>query len=318
MPSRAQQMSRETPRFAVAAARQVKRAGDAVLGRVFVSLFRGLRLLDRRRTANLTAFVTRNVGRLLKEHHIGRANLIAAFPEKSPAEIEEILMGAWDNLGRVAAEFAHIDRLRILDPAQPGPPDIIYDEFTLNMFHALRLDGKPALIFSSHLANWELTAYIAARYKLDAHLLYRRPNLRAVDDAVREVRADAMGTLVATGLDAPVKLLRVIEAGGHVAMLVDQYFVNGVDVTFFGRACKANPLIAQLARHTEAPIHGTRIIRLPERDRFRAEITGPIEPARDAQGKVDVRGTMQVITSMIEGWVREHPEQWLWMHRRWR
>jgi Kdo2-lipid IVA lauroyltransferase/acyltransferase len=262
--------------------------------------------------------VTRNVGQLLKEHRVGRANLAAAFAEKSPAEIDAILMGAWDNLGRVAAEFAHIDRLRILDPAQPGPPDIVYDEFTLDMFHALRLDGKPALIFSSHLANWELTAYIAARYKLDAHLLYRRPNLRAVDEAVREVRADTMGTLVATGLDAPVKLLRVLEAGGHVAMLVDQYFVNGVDVTFFGRSCKANPLIAQLARHTECPIHGTRIIRLPERDRFRAEITGAIEPARDAEGKIDVRGTMQVITSIIEGWVREHPEQWLWMHRRWR
>jgi len=311
-------MSREPPRFALAIARRLKRAGDAILGRVFVALFRALRLLDRRRTANLAAFATRNVGRLLKEHRIGRANLAAAFPEKSPAEIEEILLGAWDNLGRVAAEFAHIDRLRILDPALPGPPDIIYDDFTLDMFHALRLDGKPALIFSSHLANWELTALVAARYQLDAHLLYRRPNLRAVDDAVREVRADTMGTLVATGLDAPVRLLRVIEAGGHVAMLVDQYFVNGVDVTFFGRTCKANPLIAQLARHTEAPIHGTRIIRLPERDRFHAEITGPIAPARDAQGKVDVRGTMQVITSIIEGWVREHPAQWLWMHRRWR
>ena len=59
-----------------------------------------------------------------------------------------------------------------------------------------------------------------------------------------------MGTLVATGLDAPVKLGRVLEAGGHVAMLVDQYYVNGVDVTFFGRRCKANPFIARLARHT--------------------------------------------------------------------
>jgi KDO2-lipid IV(A) lauroyltransferase len=313
-----QRMGTERSRVAVAVGRRLKGAGDAILGRLFVSLFRAIRLLDRRRTANLAAFVTRNVGRSLKEHRIGRANLAAAFPEKSPTEIEEILLGAWDNLGRVAAEFAHIDRLKILDPAQPGPPDIVYDEFTLNMFHALRLDGKPVLIFSSHLANWELTAYIAARYKLDAHLLYRRPNLRAVDDAVREVRADAMGTLVATGLDAPVKLLRVLEAGGHVAMLVDQYFVNGVDVTFFGRTCKANPLIAQLARHTEAPIHGTRIVRLPERDHFHAEITGAIAPARDAEGKVDVRGTMQVITSIIEGWVREHPEQWLWMHRRWR
>ena len=128
-----------------------------------------------------------------------------------------------------------------------------------------------------------------------------------------------MGTLVATGLDAPVRLARVLERGGHVAMLVDQHYVRGVDVTFFGRTCKANPLIAQLARHVDCPIHGAahraaaRPRSLPRRtDRGRSR------PVRDADGKVDVQATMQVITSVVEGWVREHPEQWLWLHRRWR
>ena len=87
-----------------------------------------------------------------------------------------------------------------------------------------------------------------------------------------------MGTLVPTGLDAPLKLARVLEAGGHVAMLVDQHYVNGVDVTFFGRRCKANPFIARLARHIECPIHGTRVVRLPDRHRFRVELTEAIEP----------------------------------------
>ena len=127
-----------------------------------------------------------------------------------------------------------------------------------------------------------------------------------------------MGTLVPTGLDAPVKLGRVLEAGGHVAMLVDQHYVNGVDVTFFGRRCKANPFIARLARHVECPIHGTRMVRLPDRHRFRVDLTEAIAPARDADGKVDIAGTMQAITSVIEGWVREYPDQWLWLHRRWR
>jgi KDO2-lipid IV(A) lauroyltransferase len=128
-----------------------------------------------------------------------------------------------------------------------------------------------------------------------------------------------MGTLVATGLDAPVKLLRMLEADRHVAMLVDQYFVKGVEVTFFGRRCKANPLIAQLARHIECPIHGTRIVRRrDDRNRFTIEMTEAIAPARDPQGLIDIAGTMQVITTVVEGWVREHPEQWLWLHRRWR
>ena len=160
----------------------------------------------------------------------------------------------WDNLGRVAAEFAHIDRLVILEPGEPGIGDILYTQETYDRFHRLRRDGKPALIFAAHLANWELPALVATRYGLDTTVLYRRPNIGAVSDAVIDIRHGSMGSLVPTGLDAPLKLLRVLEGNGHVAMLVDQHYVNGVDVTFFGRPCKANPFIARLARHVECPI----------------------------------------------------------------
>ena len=127
-----------------------------------------------------------------------------------------------------------------------------------------------------------------------------------------------MGQLVPTGLDAPVRLARLLQNGVHVGMLVDQHYTKGVEVQFFGRTCKANPLIALLARQLECPIYGLRAIRLPDRNRFRIDITDPIEPPRDADGRVDVQGTMQAITNVIEGWVREYPEQWLWLHRRWR
>jgi KDO2-lipid IV(A) lauroyltransferase len=148
-------------------------------------------------------------------------------------------------------------------------------------------------------------------------VLYRRPNIGAIADAVIAIRNNSMGTLVPTDFDAPIRLSRALEDNRHVAMLVDQYYVKGVEVTFFGRRCMANPLIAKLARQTECPIHGTRIIRLPD-GCFRGEITDAIAPARDAAGRIDVQGTMQAITTEIEGWVREHPEQWLWLHRRWR
>jgi len=304
--------------LAAGSRRLLKSAGDAMLGHAFVGTIKALRLVDRKRMARMASSVTRTFGPRLKEHKLARDQLVAAFPEKSPDEIETILAGVWDNLGRVAAEFAHIDRLHIVDPDRPGPEDITYSQRTFDLFHQLRLDGKPALLFTSHLANWELSAYVAAAYKLDLHILYRRPNIAAVDEAVRKSREGIMGTLVATGLDAPVKLLRVLESGGHVAVLVDQHYVRGVDVTFFGRTCKANPLIAQLAQHVDCPIHGARIVRLPDRDRFRIDLTEAIAPVRDADGKVDIQGTMQVITSVVEGWVREHPEQWLWLHRRWR
>jgi KDO2-lipid IV(A) lauroyltransferase len=296
----------------------LKASADAALGALAVGTLRTIRAIDRKRMADFAGSVMRTLGPRLKEHRIGRANLAAAFPEKSPADIEAILHGVWDNLGRVAAEFAHIDRLEMLEPDPHDLGDMLYTTEVYDRFRHLRDDGRPALIFAAHLANWELPALVASKYRLDTTVLYRRPNIGAISDAIIRIRKGSMGTLVSTGLDAPLKLSRVLEAGGHVAMLVDQHYVNGVDVTFFGRRCKANPLIARLARHIECPIHGTRVVRLPDRHRFRIDLTDAIEPRRDAEGKIDVEGTMQVITSVVEGWVREHPEQWLWVHRRWR
>ena len=149
-------------------------------------------------------------------------------------------------------------------------------------------------------------------------VLYRRPNISAIGDVVTRLRAPLMGDLVSTGLDAPLKLARLLQSGVHVGMLVDQHYTKGVEVTFFGRPCKANQLIALLARQTGCPIHGVRVVRLPDGNSFWGEITDEVELVRDADGRVDVTGTTQAINKVIEGWVREHPEQWLWLHRRWR
>ena len=94
----------------------------------------------------------------------------------------------------------------------------------------------------------------------------------------------------------------------------DQYLTK---VTFFGRKTRANPILARLLRQIECPIHGVRIIRLPGH-RFRGELSEEVKPLRDAAGQIDIQGTMQAVTSMIEGWIREYPDQWLWLHRRWR
>jgi KDO2-lipid IV(A) lauroyltransferase len=293
----------------------VKYAFDHATGTLLVLLVKAVRHFDRLRVSDAFAWATRTVGPWLPEHRIGRANLEAAFPEKSPAEIERILAGVWDNLGRVVAEFAHLDRLTVGDPF--NLPYVKFDATAAERFNRIRDSGKPALVFAAHLGNWELPAIIANAFGVDAQVLYRRPNVGAVADAVVALRAGHMGTLVPTDSNAPIRLARGLEANKRVAMLVDQYYVKGVDVMFFGRRCKTNPLIAALARHVECPIYGTRVVRLPG-GAFRAEVTEPIEPVRDADGKVDVQGTMQAITNVVEGWVREHPEQWLWLHRRWR
>jgi len=293
----------------------LKSFANVAAGRVATVLLALSHRCDRGWISNVGGALMRTIGPWLPEHRTGRANLRAAFPEKSDAEIEQILRGVWDNLGRVGAEIAHLDHICSGDRYNRNFID--YGPDNIERFLRVKDDGKPAVIFAAHLANWELPAVIAASDGLDSVVLYRRPNLGAIADAVIALRRGIMGDLVASSMGAPVTLARALEQGRHVAMLVDQHYGRGVEVTFFGRKCMANPLIAMLAREIECPIHGTRVIRLPG-NRFAGEISPEVAPVRDAEGRIDVAGTMQAITAVVESWVREHPEQWLWLHRRWR
>jgi KDO2-lipid IV(A) lauroyltransferase len=294
-----------------------KPISEAMVGALTIGLLRTMRYFDPIKTANFLGRVTRLIGPLTREHRIGRANLTAAFPEKSPEEIQTILAGVWDNLGRLGAEFAHLDHIWEHDPALPEKSRIEIQPRTHELFAQLRLDGKPALIFFGHLGNWELPAVAAVAHGLDAAILFRRPNSASANRIIEELRAVKMGTLIPAGRDAPFKLADALQKGQHVAIQVDQWFTNGVDVTFFGRKTTANPTLARLLRQIECPIHGVRIIRLPNH-RFRAELSEEVKPVRDASGEIDIQGTMQAITAVMESWIREYPDQWLWLHRRWR
>ena len=95
-----------------------KPLGQAAVGALTIGILRTARYFDPIKTANLFGRIARSIGPLMREQKIGRANLTAAFPEKSPAEIEAILAGVWDNLGRVGAEFAHLDHIWEHDPAR--------------------------------------------------------------------------------------------------------------------------------------------------------------------------------------------------------
>ena len=188
-----------------------KSLGAAAVGASAVGLLRTTRYFDPIKTANIFGRITRLIGPRLREQQVGRENLTAAFPEKSPEEIEKILAGVWDNLGRVGAEFAHLDHIWNYDPAHPGNGRIEFDPRSAELYDRLRDDGKPALFFASHLGNWELPALAAAAHGLDTAILYRRPNIASADRIIREMRAVNMGTLIPTGRDAPYRLAQALQ-----------------------------------------------------------------------------------------------------------
>ena len=279
------------------------------------SIFALARGLGPERAADLGAGLARHVGPLLPVHRVALQNIRAAFPEKSEAEVRAVARAAWDNLGRIGAEYAHLGKLFDYDPERPGAGRCEVDG--VEHFLSLRDDGRPGIIFSAHLANWELPAICAARFGLEATAVFRAPNDPASARVVHEVRSQTMGGLEAARQGAAFTMQGVLERGGHLGMLIDQHFTRGVVVDFLGRRALVNPLLGKFARRFDCPVHGVRVVRLPGH-RFLLQLTGPLELPRDSDGQVNVQGAMQAMTSVVEGWVRDHPGQWLWMHRRWR
>jgi Kdo2-lipid IVA lauroyltransferase/acyltransferase len=297
--------------------RQARRKLGAVAGAILLQLFHIIRRCEPDSAANFVARFMRAVGPWLRGHRVAHRNLLAAFPDKSEQEIESILQGMWDNLGRVIAEYAFLDRLWDFDLNQAFGRRIVVDPPVLDCAAHVRGIGKPVLCFGAHLANWEMAAVALAALGLDLAVVYRPPDFAPIAKEILELREQLMCRLIAAGPGAAMRLKAALDDGLSVGMLVDQHFTGGIDVIFLGRRCKVNPTLGRLARLTNYAIHGVRTMRLPG-GRLRVELTDALAIPRDEDGKIDVAGTMQMITSVIESWVREHPEQWLWMHRRWR
>lgn len=288
---------------------------QALLGRFGDTLLKLTRKLDLGWAARLGSGLMQTIGPWLRAHRVARANLKTAFPEKSAQEIDCLLRGVWDNFGRVMGEYAFLDELYNYDPRK-AHKWIVIDRADVDRVHQIRAKGEPVLFFGAHMANWELPGLITIAHGIDFTGIYRPPDSGALDELVAKLRGGFM-KLIPAQLGAALHIHNALINGSSIGMLVDQHFAGGTDVLFFGRPCQANPMLARLARKYNCPIHGSRAVRLAD-GRLRLEVTEPLKLPHDANGKVDVAATMQLITWVVEGWVREHPEQWLWLHRRWR
>ena len=290
---------------------------EEVLAALVRAVFALIRALGVERAGRVGAFLARMIGPLTSANRIARDNIEAAFPELDAPARAKILRESWENLGRTSSEYVHLAEIWDYDPERPGQGRIELSPGTAERFMQLREDGKPAIFFAAHLANWELPAVAAQRSDLPSAALYRTPNNRAIARDILAMREPVMGRLIAAGHAAPIRMMEALDEGLHLGMLIDQRFGRGPKVEFLGRPTAANPLLARLARRFDCPLHGARAIRLPG-GRFRLELTEAITLPRDARGQVDVPAATQLMNDIVAGWIREHPGQWLWQHRRWR
>jgi Kdo2-lipid IVA lauroyltransferase/acyltransferase len=256
--------------------------------------------------SGLGGLLCRAIGPHLKVSNVARRNLRLAFPEKTAAEIETIVGEVWDNLGRVVGEFPHIheimrDRVEVVG---------------LENTHLLRAEGKGGLFISAHCGNWELNGALAVRENLPIALVYRAANNPWVEDLYRKGRNAASASQIAKGPEGAREIMAILKKGGHIGMLVDQKMNDGIAVPFFGRDAMTAPAVARFALKYKCPVVATKVERL-RGARFRMTVFPPMEIPDTGDTHADMLTIMTAINRQIEGWIRERPGQWLWLHKRW-
>lgn len=292
------------------------RAGQWTLAVVVGALFALLRLIPTRTASDIGGAIAGFLGPRIPRSNIARRQLRMAYPGISDAEVERITRGVWENLGRTALEYPHLDQLWDYDVNRPAGAGRI-DVEGIEHFVRLRDSKTPTIIFTAHLANWELLAVCAAYYKLPVAVFFRRPNNPYINRLIGKIRGENMGILLPTDMGGAITAARLLDEGKQVGLLADQHFSRGPAIPFFGHPARTSPTLARLALHFNCTVHGARVERLPK-GRFRVSIEPPLEVPSEGTRDERVVALMTKVNATIERWVREHPEQWLWLHRRWR
>ena len=180
----------------------------------------------------------------------------------------------------------------------------------------LRDDSRPGIFFSGHLGNWEIVSLGATQRGVPLDRVYRAANNRLVEWFYRRGRAAAESALIPKGSAGGRQLIASLDKGRHIGMMVDQKMNDGIPVPFFGHPAMTPPALAELALRYDCPVVPARIVRLSGA-RFRLVFSPPLELKSTGGRKADVARAMDQVNAVIEGWVRDTPEQWLWLHNRW-
>jgi len=249
---------------------------------------------------------------LLKHKLISLHNLARAFPDKTPAEIISIAKKSYVSFAIMIAEF----------------PDIIYLNMNnlkrwvsidgLENYTAARREGKGVLLFGAHFGNWEMGNAALAITTSPFVFVYRILDSPFMEEGITYVRS-SYGNVSLSKENTMRKMIRLLKQGATISVLIDQNvaWYEGVFVNFFGREAATTAGLALLALHTESAVLPAFTRRLPN-GKYLLEIGKKVEIKSSGNRDVDVLINTQNFTRIVEDRIREYPEQWLWIHQRWK
>jgi Kdo2-lipid IVA lauroyltransferase/acyltransferase len=249
----------------------------------------------------------------LRLRQVGMRNLSLAFPEKSETERAHILRGVFTSLGRQLAEVCQFPRYTLKNVDEV----VVYDG--LENYVQAHARGKGVLFLTAHFGAWELSAFAHSLHGHWLHIVMRpldNPYLDCLIDHYRTMH----GNKTVAKDDFVRGLLAAMKAGETVGILMDTNMTppQGVFVNFFGiPACTASGL-ARIALRTDAAVVPGFTIWDEAIGKYRLRFDPAVELVRTGNLDADLVANTQKFTNVIEDYAREYPDQWLWVHRRWK
>jgi KDO2-lipid IV(A) lauroyltransferase len=248
-------------------------------------------------------------GPLTSAHRVAERNLRLAFPEADDARIAALLKAQWENTGRTFVELPIMDRI-LADPERCQVDGA-------ERLAAIAAAREPVVMISIHMSNWEVTAATVARSGIVCQITYRALNNPYVDARVKKSRFRYGVRLFAPkGGDGARELLDAMGRGESVALMNDQKFNGGVAAPLFGHLAHTAPGPSRLALRFGAQLL-PMVARRVGKARFRVTVCDPIPLDRDAPRPRAIEDAVRKINAFVEASVRENPEEWFWVHKRW-
>src|SRR6516165_2995318 len=273
------------------------------------SLFAGLKFLPLDCASALGGALARRIGPFLGGSKHARRNISRAFPELSDTEIARVVAGMWDNLGRVAAEYPHLQKIRVFEPGGR------IETYGFEHVDRAAAAGRRMIVFSGHIANWEIGMLAGAQHGISVAQIYRALNNPLLDRMIARFRGDR-GEFIPKGAIAARSAIAALRRGTHLGLLADQKMNDGIPVPFFGRPAMTAPALAVLALRFDCDVLPLRVERL-DGARFRVTVFPPLPLPRSGEPHADAAALMAQVNATLEAWIRDRPEQWLWLHQRW-
>jgi KDO2-lipid IV(A) lauroyltransferase len=277
------------------------------------TILTGLRWMPR----GLSVAAGRGMGRIAyavggRLRRAGTRNLELAFPEMDAQERERILRSCFANLGRLLGEFSHFGH------ATPESLSSIFEVEGLEHLEAAEARGKGVILFTGHVGAWELTSFALSALGHKVDFLARRIDNPLVEGLVEKTRT-RFGNRSIDKRAAARPMLRTLNSGGRLGLLIDlnTHPHEGVFVDFFGIPALTTSSLATLALRTGAAVLPIFAPWDEARGRFLLKIEPPVSIHPTGEQEEDVRALTAAVTAVVERYVRQYPEQWLWIHKRW-